>query len=100
LPPYSPECRDDEDAKPMEFIYPFPNSVISLPKQLDGSPGKMIFELAHRSSQNRVFWHLDGQYIGETEIFHKKEYSPNKGEHTLTVVDEMGASLRIKFSVK
>lgn len=100
LPPYSPECKDDSDIKLMEFIYPFPNAIISLPKQLDGSPGKLIFELAHRSPQNKVFWHLDGQYIGETEYFHKKEYSPAKGTHILTVVDETGLSSTIKFNIK
>lgn len=100
LPPYSPECIKDSDVKPMEFIYPFPNALISLPKQLDGSPGQLVFELAHRNPQSRVFWHLDGQYIGETEIFHKKEYIPEKGEHTLTVVDDTGASLSTKFTIK
>lgn len=100
LPPYSPECRDDSEIRLMEFIYPFPNAVISLPKQLDGSPGQIVFELAHRSPQNRVFWHLDGQYIGETRDFHKKEYIPPKGGHTLTVVDETGATSTIRFTVK
>lgn len=100
LPPYSPECREDSDIKLMDFIYPFPSAIISLPKQLDGSPGQIVFELAHRSPQNRVFWHLDGLYIGETKDFHKKEYIPNKGEHILTVVDETGASTSIKFIVK
>jgi penicillin-binding protein 1C len=100
LPPYSPECREDSDIKLMEFIYPFPNAIISLPKQLDGSPGQIVFELAHRSPQSRVFWHLDGQYIGETKDFHKKEYMPAKGEHSLTVVDETGATLSTKFVVK
>lgn len=100
LPPYSPECREDSDIRLMEFIYPFPNAIINLPKQLDGSPGKLIFEVAHRNPQNRVFWHLDGQYIGDTQYFHKKEYSPSKGEHSLTVVDETGVSIAIKFSIK
>ncbi|MDH6307330.1 penicillin-binding protein 1C [Dysgonomonas sp. PFB1-18] len=100
LPPYSPECREDSDIRLMEFIYPFPNAIINLPKQLDGSPGKLVFEVAHRNPQNRIFWHLDGQYIGDTQYFHKKEYSPSKGEHSLTVVDETGVSMAIKFSVK
>lgn len=100
LPPYSPECREDSGLKLMEFIYPFPNATISLPKQLDGSAGKVVFELAHRSPKNKVFWHLDKEYIGETKDFHKKEYIPSKGEHTLTVVDENGANLSIKFIVR
>ena len=100
LPPYSPECRKDSDIRLMEFIYPFPNAIISLPKQLDGTPGQLIFELAHRSPEKRVFWHLDGEYIGETTNFHKKEYTPSKGEHSLTVVDETGINLSIKFNIK
>lgn len=100
LPPYSPECREDSEVKLMDFIYPYPNAIISLPKQLDGSPGQLIFELAHRSPQNRVFWHLDSKYIGETKDFHNKEYSPEKGSHTLTVVDETGASASTKFTIK
>ena len=100
LPAYSPECREDSDIRLMEFIYPFPNAIISLPKQLDGTPGQLVFELAHRSSQNRVFWHLDGQYIGETKGFHKMEYSPAKGEHRLIAVDESGESISVKFSIK
>jgi len=100
LPPYSPECRNDSDIKPMEFLYPFPGAVISLPRQLDGSPGKIVFEVAHRNPQNRIFWHLDGEYIGETQHFHKKECIPGKGEHTLTVVDEEGERIMIRFIVK
>lgn len=100
LPAYSPECREDSDIRLMEFIYPFPNAIISLPKQLDGTPGQLVFELAHRSPQNRVFWHLDGQYIGETKVFHKMEYSPAKGEHHLIAVDESGESISVKFSIK
>ncbi|WP_029903296.1 penicillin-binding protein 1C [Prevotella sp. 10(H)] len=100
LPPYSPECREDSEVKLMEFIYPFPNAVISLPKQLDGTLGNVVFELAHRSPQNRVYWHLDGKYIGETKGFHKKDYKPDKGEHRLTVVDETGVSLSVKFTIK
>lgn len=100
LPPYSPECRKESSVKPMEFIYPYYNAVINLPKQLDGSKGKVIFELAHRSPHHRVFWHLDGKYIGETKNFHKKDYSPEKGEHKLTVVDENGSNISIKFYVK
>lgn len=100
LPPYSPECRKEEELKLMEFIYPFPNAMISLPKQLDGTDGQVIFELAHRNPGNRVFWHLDNQYIGETQHFHKKEYAPSKGKHTITAVDENGNSISRTFTIK
>lgn len=100
LPPYSPECKQNLEYKLMEFVYPFSGTTISLPKQLDGSEGQVVFEIAHRSPHNRVFWHLDNEYIGETQDFHKKEYHPSKGEHVLTVVDESGVSISIRFTVK
>lgn len=100
LPPYSPECRKDGETKLMEFIYPFQNSTVSIPKQLDGSEGYLVFELAHRSPHNKVFWHLDKEYIGETKDFHKKEYKPSPGKHILTAVDENGISISIDFFVK
>ncbi|GAB6012024.1 penicillin-binding protein 1C [Viscerimonas tarda] len=100
LPPYSPECMGNGQDKIMEFIYPFSGAVISLPKQLDGSEGELVFELAYRLSQKRIFWHLDNSYIGETQHFHKKTAHPSKGEHKLTVVDEDGNTASVKFTVK
>jgi penicillin-binding protein 1C len=100
LPPFSPECQSEGQTKVMEFIYPFSGAVVSLPKQLDGSPGVVIFELAHSRPSSRVFWHLDKTYVGETQDFHKMNLSPSPGEHHLTVVDENGNSLSILFTVK
>jgi penicillin-binding protein 1C len=100
LPLYSPECMGDNQDKLMEFIYPFPNAVVSLPKQLDGSEGELIFELAYRLPQQRVFWHLDNTYIGETQHFHQKTAHPAKGTHKLTVVDEAGNTATTSFTVK
>lgn len=100
LPPFSPECTEQDNTKVMEFIYPYYNAVINMPKQLDGTPGAAIFELAHRNPQNKVFWHLDEKYIGETENFHKKEITAPMGQHRITVVDESGNSLSIPFTIK
>lgn len=99
-PPYSPECINQGQTKIMEFIYPFPNAIVNTPKQLDGSDGRIVFDLAHSQPQTKVFWHLDDVYIGETQDIHKKEYSPSKGQHRLTVVDESGNSISILFEVR
>lgn len=100
LPPFSPECQSADNTKVMEFIYPTANAVVSIPKQLDGRNGHIIFELAHRDPRSKVFWHLDETYVGETQNFHKQELAPSAGNHRLTVVDENGNSLSINFSVK
>lgn len=100
LPPFSPECRQQNETKLMEFIYPFPNLNIAIPKQLDGSAAQVVFELAHRKPANKVFWHLDDQYIGETTDIHKKHYTPTEGRHKLIAVDESGESISIYFNVQ
>lgn len=99
LPMYSPECTSAEKNKLMEFIYPFPNLDIAIPKQLDGSRGEVVFEVAHRKPGNKIFWHLDENYIGETTDIHKLSYTPSGGYHILTVVDESGDYARVKFHV-
>lgn len=100
LPPFSPECASSDQTKLMEFIYPGQGAVVSIPKQLDGTEGRIVFELAHRNPRSKVFWHLNETYVGETQNFHKKELSPAKGQHKLTVVDEAGNSTSIRFTVK
>lgn len=101
LPPFSPECVSGNlsDAV-MQFIYPYPGAILRITKQLDGSRGKAVFELAHRNPSTRVFWHLGTDYLGETSNIHQMELSPDPGEHTLTVVDENGISLSIRFEVE
>lgn len=100
LPPYSPECGKENTEKLMEFMYPEPNSILSLPRQLDGSEARIVFEIAHRISSNKVYWHIDDQYIGETQDFHKMAYTPTVGKHRLTAVDENGIRITVNFTVQ
>lgn len=98
-----PEYTGAEDAGSqqavMEFIYPEEGSTIYLPRETDGKRGAAVFELAHRSSGETVFWHMDGEYLGETKFIHQLRLSPEPGEHTLTAVDSKGRSLSISFTV-
>ena len=100
LPPFSPECASVSNSdQPMQFIYPYPGAILRITKQLDGSRGKAIFELAHRNPYIKIFWHLGGEYLGETSTIHQMELSPETGDHILTVVDENGETLSIRFKV-
>jgi penicillin-binding protein 1C len=101
LPPFSPECLPGSQSEAvMQFIYPYPGAVIKITKQLDGSRGRAVFELAHRKPAAHVFWHLDEDYLGQTSDIHQQELSPGAGEHRLTVVDEEGNALTIQFRVE
>ena len=98
--PHHPEYvgRSKREASAMEFIYPENGSVIYLPRQLDGSVEGAVFHLAHRGV-SRVWWHMDGEYLGETAEIHQLRLAPSPGRHILTVVDEQGRSLSVSFRV-
>lgn len=83
----------------MEFIYPENGSVISLPRQIDGSPGEMVFNLAHHDRGATVFWHLDNEYLGETRFMHQYRMRPTPGPHTVTVVDGSGNTISVAFTI-
>lgn len=98
LPPYKKGC-DREDANIMEFVYPKNISKIYIPIERDGKRGEVIFEIAHNSDDMKLFWHLDNQYVGMTEDYHQLSLSPEEGEHSITVVDELGNTITCKIRI-
>ncbi|HRX01035.1 MAG TPA: hypothetical protein P5280_16185, partial [Cyclobacteriaceae bacterium] len=67
--------------------------------ELDGSPGRTLFQAAHRSSKSTVYWHLDGDYIGSTKNTHHLSLTAEIGRHTLTLVDDEGQILTQSFRI-
>jgi penicillin-binding protein 1C len=47
----------------------------------------------------KLFWHLDSEFLGETEDMHQISVAPQPGQHLLTVVDEKGNYLERKFTI-
>ena len=83
----------------MELIYPNKASKIMMPVDLQGNPGKTIFEAAHRNPGTTIFWHLDKEYLGSTITFHQMALFPEPGQHTITIIDEDGESLTRHFEI-
>lgn len=102
LPPFLPACghTDDFSKNRMALIYPKVLSAIKIPKELDGSFGKVVFQASHSSPNLKIYWHIDQTFIGTTETFHSMELHPSPGEHWLTLVDENGGRLVKKFIVE
>lgn len=99
LPPYRHDCQPQGSLSSMDLIYPKPNARILIPRDADGKPGSSVFELAHRNKDASVFWHIDGNFIGETTGVHRIAINPSEGEHVLTLVDEEGRFLEGHFTV-
>lgn len=83
----------------MHFIYPADGSIISLPRQLDGSPGSFVARVAHTNPVTELFWHLDNIYLGSTRDIHQMTIAPTRGVHTITVVDALGAMQNIEVII-
>jgi penicillin-binding protein 1C len=98
LPPFKPGCESKE-SNPLSLIYPKDKSFIYIPIELNEERGKVIFEAIHRHSSERIFWHLDENYLGETNEIHQLAIQPSAGKHVLSIYDSKGNSKRIVFEV-
>ncbi|MBX2946469.1 MAG: penicillin-binding protein 1C [Cyclobacteriaceae bacterium] len=99
LPPFKPGCEAVTTLRTMDMVYPKQNARLFIPRELDGTPGSSVFELAHRNPQAVVFWHLNDQYLGNTLKNHRFPLNPGGGRHLLTLVDDSGETLEIHFEV-
>lgn len=99
LPAFKVGCQNTSAMASMDLIYPKNDSEIFIPRELNGSDGKVVFELAHSDPGAVVYWHLDGLYIGTTTGKHNMPLNPPQGRHLLTIVDEKGESINHSFSV-
>lgn len=84
----------------MEFIYPENNSTIIIPRQMDGNPGEIVLNLAHRNPSTTIFWHLDNEWIGQTRFIHQLRIRPSDGNHQIITTDSDGNTISIRIHVK
>jgi penicillin-binding protein 1C len=99
-----PSIRADCAAKSahrgaLALLYPDVNGRVLIPNELDGSRGRTVFEAVHRRREATVYWHLDGQYLGETHTFHQQSLDIDPGQHILTLVDDEGERVARRFEV-
>lgn len=99
LPPLRGDCAEQEGNQNMDLIYPREKSIIFIPRELDGTIGSTVFEAAHRKPESEIFWHLNGEFVGQTRHIHQLALSPSEGNYTLTLVDESGEILTRSFRI-
>ncbi|PAW94169.1 penicillin-binding protein 1C [Mucilaginibacter sp. MD40] len=98
LPPFAPGCEQN-DANPMELIYPKDGAKVYVPLEADGKRGRMICNAAHRVVGSKIFWHLDGTFVGQSSAYQQMALNPTPGKHKLTLVDGAGNTININFEV-
>jgi len=99
LPPFYNSCLSPGYEKNIGLLYPRKGIRVFIPKELSGKKSKVVFEATHRLEQQRIFWHLNNEFVGETTTIHQLELSPKAGDYLLTLVDEKGEQLQCSFTV-
>lgn len=89
LPPFAMECNEASQ-NPIGLIYPKSNAKIFIPKNIQGKREKTILQATHRNRAATLYWHLGGNYLGETKGTHQMAIDPRPGKYTLTLTDEDG----------
>ncbi len=99
LPPFKPGCNTQQ-SKQIEIIYPEHNAVLYLPRGFSGEREHFVFRAADARPDARLYWHIDQNYLGETESPHEMSCQVAAGKHLLTLIDDEGNEKRILFEVK
>jgi penicillin-binding protein 1C len=99
LPPFRKDCASSLQVRSLAFIYPPQPGKIYVPVEIDGTPGKVIFEAAHRNPNTTIYWHLDEEFVTATKQFHQAALHPPSGKHKIVLVDENGETAEMKFEI-
>lgn len=81
------------------LIYPSENTRIFLPDDLSGKKQSVIFKAHHQDKSQKLFWHLNGKYLGETSEFHSMEIETAPGHYLLYLSDATGNGIYRKFEI-
>ncbi|MDO5608240.1 MAG: penicillin-binding protein 1C [Capnocytophaga sp.] len=98
IPPYRSDCSPISFDKQLDFIYPKYGSVIYTTKQFGGKLQPFVAKATNASGQ--LFWYLNDVFLGTTIHFHEMEVYAEKGDNYLTIINESGQELRVKFVVQ
>lgn len=100
LPPKHPDYDASiSSSSSIEIIYPQDGFVVIPTRGLAGGEKRgIVCRAAHSSASAVLYWHLDGEYLGETVGEHRMLVHLTPGKHRLTVVDVDGASAGVDFS--
>ena len=100
LPPLAPDCQEDLLAQnQIDVLFPMEREKIFIPKKLAGQKSEVIIEAITRKGNTRIFWHLNGEYLGETSDLHTRALSLAPGDYKLWLEDEQGHNYQRQFTI-
>ncbi len=99
LPPWIEGHSGDTGKNEMAIIFPESGARVFIPVEIDGTPGSLILEAAHRNRSETVYWDIDGEFLGETRNYHQIGVRPKPGKHVLTITDTRGSRQTRAFEI-
>ncbi len=98
LPVWKSNCGNISLNSSIEIIYPLQNSKIFVPKVINSKKGSIVFQAAYKG-MGKLYWHIDTEFVCETEVFHQLTFTPKTGKHILTVEDSQGNTKKVNFEI-
>ncbi len=100
LPPLAPACKEDIlSESQIDVLFPMEREKIFIPKKLARQKSEVIIEAITRQANTRLFWHLNGEYLGETSDLHTRALSLKPGDYKLWLEDEQGHHYQRQFTI-
>ena len=99
MPALYPSCASAHPDDLMAFIYPKSDARVVIPIGIQGDRQQVVFEIAHRSPEKKIYWTLNDVYMGQTQWNHQMPIDVERGTYVLRCVDEDGVELRRKIVV-
>ncbi len=73
-----------------QILFPEQYAQVFIPIELSGEKGAVVAQASHKNSDAVIYWDLDGEYLGKTEVYHQMKIQTKKGTHILTLTDDRG----------
>ena len=99
LPPHKADCPVQPEARPLQVLYPTPESRLQVGRDFDGERQKIVLRAAHNDRERVLFWYVNRRFLGRTVNQHRLAVSLKPGTQALEVVDAHGFRDRIRFYV-
>jgi penicillin-binding protein 1C len=98
LPPYRPDCYDDDSA--LNIVYPSEGIRVFIPKTGEKTQNNIILKAYHRDKTTTLYWIINDKYIGATSKGkHEILFTGEKGYYQLSISDQNGNQDQISFEV-
>jgi len=99
IPPHNPQCpaAGRGEGAGVSVVYPGEGLTLWIPED----EGKIVLKGYHGSKNQQIHWYIDSAYYGTTSgNKHAKAVQLKPGTHTLRLVDGMGRSDKVSFTVE